>query len=134
MYVKFLLFIVLVFLASCSLAPKSLDKPEVLVGFVTYGDSGSRVEDAQIVVSRCFLPRSIVPICEFVPFAKYRSNSEGEFEALVYLKGLYRFSLTACVGGREHTLQKDLRIENGTEKLQSFRLSGSIGSKCRNDI
>ena len=134
MYVKFLLVLSAVFISGCSLAPRNLSTPKVLTGQVTYGEPASSASGAEVIVSRCFLPRSIVPICEFVPLAKYKSNSDGFYEALVYLKGLYRFTAKACIGDKEFYTQEDIEINTGSEQLPKLNLSGSYGAKCSDDI
>ena len=134
MYRKIFLVLIVLLTSSCSLAPKKLTSFIQLTGKVTNGTTNLGVAGAEILVTRCFLPRSIVPICEFLPLAKYESNSEGKFVSLFYLKGLYRIYINACIDGQNYHIQEDLEIKTGYEQLPSLNLSKARYGKCVDDI
>lgn len=132
MHVRFALVLVCLGITSCSLVPARLDSPIEIVGQMKFDhESKTTVESAEVNISRCFLPRSIVPVCEFVPLAKYKTTIHGRFNVLVYMKGTYRIEIESCVDGKEYWASETIKIVTGKETIESMLLRESYGQNCK---
>jgi len=122
-------------MSACSLLPASLDSPIELEGRLALDHETKRfVEHADVLVSRCFLPRSIVPICELVPLAKYKTTDLNMFKVMVYMKGLYQIEINSCIDGKNYWASETIKIVTGKEQIENMLLRESFGGTCKNGI
>jgi hypothetical protein len=118
-------------LSACTLAPRRLQSPARLTSHVTLQEARyARIPNAVITVNRCFRARGLLPTCEFVPLAEYRSDEQGSFVAFIAVEGFYTFKAIACVNGKEHWDAQSLAVSTGEAVLQPFELQPYFGRRC----
>jgi hypothetical protein len=118
-------------LGACSVAPQRLPSPVRLASYVTLSNATyARIPNAVITVSRCFRARGLLPICEFVPLAEYRSDEQGRLVVFIAVEGFYTFNAIACLNGEQHTSYQSIEVSTGGEVLEPFELQSQLRQKC----
>lgn len=115
---------------ACSFAPKTINSVQEISSQIVTEETNHPVLGANIYLSRCFLPRSIIPICQNVPLAKYQSDAEGAFSMLVSMKGHYDLDVFACIDETLYSGWTNFEVITGSELLPPIELRARYGKSC----